>query len=65
MVTGTVVLVLWKQAGLSDSMYEIVPGFAANCLTIFCVNHFVGQKDDKVLQEFDEVIGMVRRRQSG
>jgi sodium/proline symporter len=62
MVTGTVVLVLWKQAGLSDTMYEIVPGFAANCLMILCVNRFVGQKDEKVLQEFDEVIGMLRNR---
>jgi len=33
MVTGTVVLVLWKQVGLGDTMYEIIPGFAANCLT--------------------------------
>jgi len=38
MVTGTVVLVLWKQIGLSDKMYEIVPGFAANCLTILLLN---------------------------
>ena len=64
MVTGTVVLVLWKQASLSDSMYEIVPGFAANCLTILLVNRFVGQKDAEVLQEFDEVNGMVRSGQS-
>ena len=63
MVTGTVVLVLWKQAGLSDTMYEIVPGFVANSLIILFMNHFVGQKDEKVLQEFDDVIGLVRNRQ--
>jgi sodium/proline symporter len=63
MVTGTFVLVLWKLAGLSNTMYEIVPGFAANGLTILLVNRFVGQKDEKVLQEFDEVISTVRNRQ--
>ncbi len=56
MVTGTVVIVLWKQVGLSDTMYEIVPGFIANCLTILLVNLFIGQKDEEVLKEFDDVI---------
>jgi sodium/proline symporter len=59
MVTGTVVLVLWKQAGLSDKMYEIVPGFAANCLTILLVNFLIGQKDKRVLLEFDEMINEI------
>jgi sodium/proline symporter len=42
MVTGTVVLVLWKQIGLSDKMYEIVPGFTANCVTDFLSQFFGG-----------------------
>ncbi|MCH8121398.1 MAG: sodium/proline symporter PutP [Planctomycetes bacterium] len=62
MVTGTVVLVLWKQVGLSGTMYEIVPGFAANCLTILMVNLFIGQKDEEVLKEFDDVIKTCRVR---
>mgnify|MGYP001146457360 CR=1 FL=1 len=62
MVTGTVVLVLWKQVGLSDKMYEIVPGFAANCLMIFLLNLITGQKDERVLQEFDEVINIIHNR---
>jgi len=60
MVTGTVVLVLWKQVGLGDKMYEIVPGFAANCLAILLVNLAIGQKNERVLQEFDEVINEIR-----
>jgi sodium/proline symporter len=61
MVTGTVVLVLWKQTGLSNKMYEIVPGFAANCLTILLVNLLIGQKDESVLKEFDEVVNEIKR----
>ncbi len=61
MITGTVVLVLWKQIGLSNKMYEIVPGFAANCLTILLVNLFIGQKDKRVLEEFDEVINEIKK----
>jgi len=61
MVTGTVVLVLWKQIGLSDKMYEIVPGFAANCLTILLLNLVIGQKDESVLKEFDEVVNEIKK----
>jgi sodium/proline symporter len=52
MVVGTVVLVVWKQVGLGEKMYEIVPGFVANCLTIFIFNIFTGQKDEKILKEW-------------
>jgi sodium/proline symporter len=55
MVTGTVVLVVWKQIGMGDTMYEIVPGFSANCLTILGMNVYSAQKDEKVLAVFDEV----------
>ena len=60
MVTGTVVLVLWKQVGLSNKMYEIVPGFIANCLTIFLINLFLTQKDQNILNEFDDVITKIK-----
>ncbi|MFC1636317.1 sodium/proline symporter PutP [Planctomycetota bacterium] len=63
MVTGTIVLILWKLAGLSNTMYEIVPGFTANCMTILCINRFVEQEDNKVLQEFDEVVSEIRSSQ--
>jgi sodium/proline symporter len=60
MVTGTVVLVLWKQIGLGDKMYEIVPGFVANCLTILTINFFIGQKDRSVLKEFNDVVTEIK-----
>jgi sodium/proline symporter len=60
MVTGTAVLVLWKRVGLSSTMYEIVPGFITNCLTILLVNIIIGQKDERVLKEFDEVVSKIK-----
>jgi sodium/proline symporter len=56
MVIGTIVLVVWKQVGLSDAMYEIVPGFLANCLTIFVLNRIIGQKDQKVLTQYQQFV---------
>lgn len=60
MVTGTVVLILWKLTGLNSTMYEIVPGFIANCLAILLVNLFIGQKDQSVLKEFDDVVSKIK-----
>jgi sodium/proline symporter len=59
-LVGTVVLILWKLSGLSGSIYEIVPGFFANCLTIFSVNTIIGQKDHSVLFVFEEFIKIVK-----
>ena len=63
MVMGTVVLVVWKQVGLGEYMYEIVPGFTANCLTILLVNIAVGQKDRKILTQYQDVLRAVHGEQ--
>ena len=59
MVVGTVVLIVWKRVGLGEYMYEIVPGFIANCLTILLVNIVIGQKDIKILKQFEEVVTVI------
>ncbi|MHC4110337.1 MAG: sodium/proline symporter PutP [Planctomycetota bacterium] len=59
MVMGTVVLIVWKQVGLGEYMYEIVPGFITNCLTIFLVNIVAGQKDEKILKQYEEVVTVI------
>jgi len=60
MVVGTVVLVVWKQLGLGEATYEILPGFLANCVTIRLLNEVIGQDDQRVLREFDEVVRAVK-----
>jgi sodium/proline symporter len=60
MIAGTTVMVLWERLGLGKAMYEIFPGFVANCATIFLVNLFIRQKDPEVIREFDEVVQTVR-----
>jgi sodium/proline symporter len=63
MVMGTVVLIVWKQVGLGEYMYEIVPGFGANCLTVFLVNIAIGQKDEKILQQYQDVVRAIHAEQ--
>ena len=61
MVTGTVVLIVWKQIGLGKVMYEIVPGFIANCLTIIVVNRLITQKNQNILRQYDDVVGVIKK----
>ncbi|MGM0509061.1 MAG: sodium/proline symporter PutP [Fusobacteriota bacterium] len=61
MIVGTVVLVIWKQIGLGAYMYEIVPGFIANVLTILIMNIFWGEKHEDIDKEFDEVCNIVNQ----
>ncbi len=63
MVVGTVVLIVWKQIGFGDYMYEIVPGFSANCLTILLLNIAVGQKDEKILEQYQEVVRAINGKE--
>jgi len=55
MVVGTVVLVVWKKLELGGYMYEIVPGFVSNCVTISLLNRLIEQKNEKILSQFDQV----------
>jgi sodium/proline symporter len=55
MLVGTLVLVVWRQMGLNDYLYEIVPGFVANSLVILVVNRMAQQENVRVLRQFDEV----------
>ena len=56
---GPLVLVVWKQVELDKYMYEIVPGFVFNCVTIFLVNTVAGQKDERVLRQYEEVTRVI------
>jgi sodium/proline symporter len=56
MIVGTIVLVVWKQIGLSSMMYEIVPGFIANVITMMIMNIFYPAENEELLAEFDDVV---------
>ncbi len=55
LVAGTVTLILWKQLGLGERLYEIVPGFLANTAAILAVNYAKPQKTRIIMEEFRSV----------
>jgi len=59
MVVGAATVVIWRHCGLSGLLYEILPGFAANCLAIALVNLWHRQVDPAILAQFDRTAAIV------
>ncbi len=59
MLTGTVVLIIWKEVGLGSTMYEIVPGFISNAVVILMINRFIPQQNEEIIRDFEGVVGEV------
>ncbi|MGN7310679.1 sodium/proline symporter PutP [Alkalicoccobacillus gibsonii] len=55
MISGAVTVVLWKELGLGEVLYEIIPGFAVSVLMIYVVSLLTASPTPKVLEQFDEV----------
>src|SRR5690606_34482984 len=54
MVGGAVVAFSWGRSGLSDSLYEIVPGFAVGLVAAVGVSLLTARPGADVEEEFDE-----------
>ncbi|OZI12683.1 sodium/proline symporter [Bacillaceae bacterium SAS-127] len=54
MVVGAVIVIVWSKVGLSDMLYEMVPGFAASFLSIIIVSLVTAKPSSQVEQQFDE-----------
>ncbi len=61
MVSGTLVVVLWKQLGYGDTLYEIVPGFIANAMVMMIVNRIWPQKSETIRMLYRGVREEMRR----
>lgn len=53
MITGAVVSFAWGMSSLSDTLYEIVPGFAAATVVMIIVTLLTKEPNEKIKEEFD------------
>ncbi|WP_147918966.1 sodium/proline symporter PutP [Ruania zhangjianzhongii] len=52
LIVGAVVAYTWGQSSLSDTLYEIVPGFAANLIVAVVVSLFTFKPNEQITTEF-------------
>ncbi len=55
MVLGGIVMLTWYLLGWGSFMYEIVPGFIVNFLTIIIINMVKPNDDAEILESFNEM----------
>ena len=53
MVVGAVVVIAWIMAGLSATLYEIVPGFIASSIAIWLVSRMTAAPSAEIEAQFD------------
>ena len=54
MITGAATVIIWKNVGLGDTLYEIVPGFVLNLIVIVVVSLITYKRNEQIEKEFDE-----------
>jgi len=53
MIAGAATVIIWKNVGLGDTMYEIVPGFIINFIISVVVSMITYKPNAEIEKEFD------------
>ncbi|MFC0273868.1 sodium/proline symporter PutP [Metabacillus herbersteinensis] len=55
MIVGAVTVIIWSNLGLSATLYEIIPGFAASLLSIYVVSLLTPMPSKQIVENLDQV----------
>ncbi|WNS76295.1 sodium/proline symporter PutP [Bacillus sp. DTU_2020_1000418_1_SI_GHA_SEK_038] len=59
MIAGALTVIIWKNAGLGDTLYEIVPGFIINLILTYVVSLITYKRNEVIEKEFDESVRLL------
>lgn len=54
MIIGATIVIVWSNLGLSNLLYEIIPGFVASLLTVYIVSLITSKPSVEVSERFNE-----------
>lgn len=61
MVVGALTVIIWSNAGLSDFLYEMIPGFAASLLAVYIVSLLTKNPSEVVEGHFEQLEKAVKQ----
>ncbi|MEI3614746.1 sodium/proline symporter PutP [Pseudogracilibacillus sp. SO30301A] len=64
MVVGAVTVMIWGNSPLTDTLYEIVPGFILNLIVTVIVSNLTYKKNDEIEAEFEETERLLQKERS-
>lgn len=54
-IVGGLTVIIWVYTGLSDFLYEIIPGFLLSLLALYVVSKFTSEPSEKIKGQFTEM----------
>jgi sodium/proline symporter len=60
MIVGAVTVIVWKNVGLGDTLYEIVPGFVFNLIVSVVVSYMTYRKNNEIEEDFKESVKLLK-----
>ncbi|MBY0123042.1 sodium/proline symporter PutP [Bacillus sp. S/N-304-OC-R1] len=60
MISGALTVIIWKNVGLGDTLYEIVPGFIINLILTYVVSLITYKRNEEIEKEFDESVRLLK-----
>jgi sodium/proline symporter len=60
MIVGAATVIFWSMAGLSETLYEMIPGFGASLLAIIVVSLLTAKPSKEVEAQFEEFEKIVK-----
>jgi sodium/proline symporter len=60
MIIGAVTVIVWKNVGLGDTLYEIVPGFVFNLVVSVVVSYMTYRKNHEIEEDFQESVKLLK-----
>lgn len=60
MIAGSVTVIVWKNIGLGNTLYEIVPGFVLNLIVSVGVSYITYQRNHAIEEDFEESVRLLK-----
>lgn len=61
MIVGAITVIVWKNVGLGETLYEIVPGFVFNLIVSYIISIITYRKNDAIEKEFNESVSLLKK----
>ncbi|RYM01751.1 sodium/proline symporter PutP [Sporolactobacillus sp. THM7-7] len=62
MIVGGLTVIIWINAGLSATLYEIIPGFILSTIAVFAVSLLTRAPSKTIHQTFDQMLEPLKQR---
>ena len=64
MVVGAITVLIWGNSPLTETLYEIIPGFILNLIVTVIVSNLTYKKNDEIESEFKETERLLQKERS-